>query len=389
MKIIPIFICISLLGLNACSSNKVVSGTAPEVLKSPSTTVVDLKKLTSLKSITPMLAKHRTVFVGETHTAYSDHLNQLAVIKNLHQNWKTQISIGLEMIQQPYQSHLDDYIEGKITEREMLIKTEWYERWGYDYRLYRPIFEYARINQISLLALNIPKELTRRITKVGLKGLSASERKQLPAKIDRSDKAYIKRISSVFAQHSSTRSNGVEKFLDAQLAWDEGMAYAAARYLKKLPQKRMIILAGGGHVIGGEGIPNRLDRMIGSNSAIVLNNINETLKASQGDYLLDSPTTTLPLIGRIGVGMENTPAGVKVISLSTHGAAKKAAIKQGDIILSLDNKIISHSVDIRLFMEKTKPNDFIRITLSRNNKKITKQLKLAGKPKISFSRHRK
>lgn len=395
----------TLLTMNACSFNKIsphsaTSKSQPKSTINNSTAVIDLKKLSSLDSIAPKLAKHRTVFVGEIHTAYSDHLNQLAVIQKMHQHWQQNTSIGLEMVQQPFQSYLDDYIEGKINEREMLIGIEWYDRWVYDFRLYRPIFDYARKNQIPLLALNAPKELTRRITKVGIKGLSPKERKQLPANIDRSNKAYIKRISSVFAQHRSTKSKAVDKFIDAQLAWDEGMAYAAARYLKKHPQKRMVIIAGGGHVISGEGIPNRLDRMIDSKSVIVLNNVSDALKASQGDYLLDSPAQKLPLIGRIGIGMENSHSGVNISMVSPHGAAKKAGIKKGDVILSLDHSLdlgldlgldkkkISNTVDVRLFMEKTKPDDMINITLKRNNKIFTKQLKLGGKPKSRFGIHR-
>ena len=391
MKLLTtILISIALLSLTACSSNKVVShSVASKASIGNSTTVIDLKRLSSLASITPKLAKHRTVFVGEMHTAYADHLNQLAVIKNMHRSWKQNTSIGLEMAQQPYQSYLDDYIAGKINEREMLMGIEWYDRWAYDFRLYRPIFDYARKNKIPLLALNIPKELTRQITKVGIKGLSPKERKQLPTFIDRSDKKYNKRITSVFAQHSSTRSKGIAKFLDAQLAWDEGMAYAAARYLKKNPQKRMVILAGGGHVIGGEGIPNRLDRMLGSKSVIVLNNVSGALKASQGDFLLDSQALELPLLGRIGIGMENSHSGVEVSMVSPHGAAKKAGIKKGDVILSLGRNKISHTIDVRLFMEKTKPGDSIEMTLKRNNKKFTKKLKLSGKPKSRFSMHRK
>jgi len=395
MKLLTTSLILStLMALNACSSNKVVhASSASKTPSSDATTVIDLKKLSTLDAISAKLAKHRSVFVGEIHTSYADHLNQLAVIKNMHQNWKQNTSIGLEMVQQPYQSYLDDYIAGKINEREMLKGIEWYDRWVYDFRLYRPIFDYARKNKIPMIALNIPKELTRRITKVGIKGLSAKERKQLPAFIDRSNKEYIKRITSVFAQHSTTKSKGVAKFLDAQLAWDEGMAYAAARYLKKHPKKRMLIIAGGGHVIAGEGIPNRLDRMIGSQSAIVLNNVDGPLKASQGDYLLDSPTKKLPLIGRIGIGMENTQAGVKISMVSPHGAAKKAAIKKGDVIISLENhklgkQKVSNTIDIRLFMEKTKPGDLIKIMLKRNNKNFTKKLLLGGKPKSRFGMHR-
>lgn len=380
---------LSYFGMSGCSTNSISPASVSKPSGNHTTTAIDLRKLQSLSAITQDLSKHRTVFVGEVHTSYSDHLNQLAVIKNLHPHWKKNISIGLEMVQQPYQAYLDKYIAGKINEREMLLGVEWYERWAYDIRLYRPIFEYARENKIPLIALNIPKELTRRITKVGIKGLSQKERLQLPTLIDRSNKNYIKRISNVFGQHSSTKSKGVNKFIDAQLAWDEGMAYAAARYLNKYPQKKMVILAGGGHVISGEGIPDRLDRMIGSKSAVVLNNVEGALKATQGDYLLDSPVKKLRTIGRIGIAMKNTKAGVKISMVSPHGSAKKSGINKGDIIYKLNNVKIAKTLDVRLFMENTKPKDVIKISLKRKNKMLSKSLKLGGKPKRRFSMHRK
>ena len=381
---------ISLLGINACSSNKLKhSISAPsKTQKHSSIKVIDLKHLQSLPEIIPKLAAHRTVFVGEVHTSYADHLNQLAVIKGLHSHWKQNTSIGLEMVQQPYQAYLDDYIAGKISEYEMLLGIQWYDRWVYDFRLYRPIFKYARDNHIPLVALNIPRELTRRITQVGIKGLSERQRKQLPAFIDRSNKNYIKRISNVFGRHSKTMSKGLNKFLDAQLGWDEGMAYAAARYLKKHPQKRMLILAGGGHVIGGEGIPGRLDRMIQSKSAIVLNNVSGALKSSLGDYLLDRPAARLPQIGVLGISMKNTRSGVQITRVLKHGVARKAGLKKADVILRLADKNIKNTLDVRLFAEKTRPGDLVTIVIKRNNKIFSKKIKLGGRPKIHMRMQR-
>lgn len=341
--------------------------------------VLDLKALQSLTKITPQLAKHRTVFVGEKHTEYADHLNQLAIIKNLHKHWGKNTSIGLEMIQQPYQSFLDGYIAGRISERDMLRGVQWYDRWVYDFRLYRPIFHYAKANKIPLVALNIPKELTKRITKVGIKGLSKTERKFLPPIIDRSNANYVERITSVFGGHKKTSSKGVEKFLDAQLAWDEGMAFSAAKYLNKNPAKRMIILAGGGHIVKGEGIPDRLDRQIQSNSAIVLNNAGESPSSALGDYLLFSPEKKLPPIGLIGIGMADSKKGVLVKSVRFHSAASKAGILKNDIIVAIDNLPVKLSSDLKIWALDKKPGDKTKIKLKRNNKILIKSLQLKSK----------
>ena len=109
------------------------------------------KVLQSLATIIPALAEKRVVFIGETHDRFDHHLNQLAVIQRLHEQDPRWV-IGLEYFQQPYQEYLDAYIAGTIDERTFLEKTEYFQRWRFDYRLYRPIFQYAREQGIPAAA---------------------------------------------------------------------------------------------------------------------------------------------------------------------------------------------------------------------------------------------
>jgi len=159
----------------------------------------------SLDSFENKSQQTRVVLVGETHTDYGHHLNQLAVIKKTHEKWGGVLSIGLEMVQQPFQKYLNDYIEDKITEREMLHGVQWYSRWRYDFRLYRPIFDFAKQHKIPLIALNIPQELTKRISKVGIDGLTPNERKQLPHFVDKSNAEYTKRLRKIFGMHTHVK----------------------------------------------------------------------------------------------------------------------------------------------------------------------------------------
>ena len=379
IKNIKLIFIVSLVlqGLNGCSINK-QDGKSGSVKQSSDNkvSVLDLNDIKPLDTILSNLQKHRTVFVGESHTNYAHHLNQLAVIKSVHKQAGKNTSIGLEMVQQPYQLFLDDYIASKISERAMLGGVEWYDRWKYDFRLYRPIFEYAKQNKIPLVALNIPKELTKRISKIGIKGLTSSERKQLPKVLDKSNPAYNARLEKVFSMHSRTSSKGFDKFFESQLAWDEGMAFAAAKYLKKNPSKRMVILAGGGHIINREGIPSRLDRQLGTRSVVILNNVDEKPSTVQGDYLLFSSNISLPPAGFIGITMAETKIGVKVMSITPKGAAFKAGLKKGDIILALDKQLIKVRSDVGLWKLDKKPNDLVSIKVRRNNKVLLKQMKL-------------
>ena len=83
---------------------------------------------------------------------------KLETIRQLHK-FHPDLAIGMEYFQQPFQKYLNEDIAGNLTEKALLKATEYYDRWKYDYRLYRPILRYARSHRISLVALNIPQEI--------------------------------------------------------------------------------------------------------------------------------------------------------------------------------------------------------------------------------------
>ncbi|TNF97910.1 MAG: iron-regulated protein, partial [Gammaproteobacteria bacterium] len=126
------------------------------------TSVLDIRKMSVLDDIIDELSKNRVVFVGEAHDQYSHHLVQLDIIKALYAR-EPNISIGMEMFQQPFQKYLDAFIGGELDERGMLIGTEYFDRWSFDYRLYRPILEFAHEQKIPVIALNIEKEITSKV----------------------------------------------------------------------------------------------------------------------------------------------------------------------------------------------------------------------------------
>ena len=329
----------------------------------------------------------RVVLVGENHTDYGHHLNQLAVIKKTHEKFglkeSSVISIGLEMVQQPFQHYLDDYISGKITELEMLRGVEWYSRWRYDFRLYRPIFDYAKQNKIPLIALNIPQELTKRISKVGIDGLTPEERKHLPAFIDKSNTQYTARLRKIFGMHARGKTlneKGFNKFVDAQLAWDEGMAFTAAKYLKKHPKKRMVVLAGSGHIINRAGIPSRLDRQLQltphQRSLVILSHSEEQYTPKEADISLPTRDIKLPPAGLIGIGMNDSSQGVQISNIAKSGAAQKAGLQKGDLLLKLNEVAVETTSDVNLWRLDKKPNEKVAVLVRRENQLIRKTLVL-------------
>ncbi len=294
----------------------------PDEIVDTQTAVVDVTALGDMAGLIDKLADKRVVFVGESHDRYEDHLNQWAIIYGLHVKEKD-LAIGMEFFQQPFQDALDDYVAGRITEADLLRRTGYFERWRFDYRLYRPILRLARDHGIPIVALNLEKEITEKVGDDGIEALNEAQRARIPADMDRDDPAYRARVRAVFDAHPQMRDHGkeegegqpeaddarFERFLSVQLLWDEGMAERAARYLQENPGKMMVILSGAGHVEYGQGIPKRLQRRIDAPAAIVLNGTQRDLDPQAADFLLYPRRVSLPAAGLLGVLLDTDIEG--------------------------------------------------------------------------------
>ncbi len=200
----------------------------------------------------------RYVVVGETHTSEADHAVQLEVVRALAE--RGDVAIGMEMFQRPFQEPLDRWVAGEIDEPELLVATQWKERWNFDPGLYRPFWDFARERGIPLVALNARRELTKRIAKVGVDGLTAEERADL-VELDLSSERYRNWMREVFEAHGAAMEpEAFERFFAAQVTWDETMADTAVRWGERHPGTTVVVLAGRGHVERGFGIPQRVRR---------------------------------------------------------------------------------------------------------------------------------
>ncbi len=370
------------ISLTACKTMPMTAlplgGAAAEIVVAEpgSWKTIDYARAPSVDGIVPVLATKRAVFVGESHEHYGHHLTQLAIIERLHARG-IPLAIGLEMIQRPFQRALDDYIAGRIDERTMLRRTEWYDRWKFDFRLYRPIFRFARDNGIPLLALNAPKEVIQAVSKQGIDGLPPSVRSQLPADFDRDVAGYRERLEAVFGGHPGAGKRNIENFIDVQLTWDETMAETAANYLRAHPERTLVVLAGAGHVVDGTGIPQRLTRRLDVPMATVLQlDSGIDLSARPADYVVLTPRLELPPPGLIGVVLEPADEGMKIISIADGSHAPAAGIEEGDRIVAIDGVPVRDLTDIKLQLLERKPGDRVRVVVLRGKGAWARRLDL-------------
>lgn len=339
---------------------------------------IDWHDTVSLDRLIPQLETKRVIFVGEMHDRYDNHLNQLAIIQRLHQ-LDSNLAIGVEYFEQPFQVQVDDYIAGKTTEREFLQATDYFETWGFDYRLYAPIFRYAREHKVPVRALNVPATLASAVAKRGIAGLAPDQRTYLPKEIVPADEAYRSRLREAFEEHKSSQRDAFEHFVEAQLVWDEGMAESAAAYLNAHPENKMVILAGAGHVEFGTGIPKRLERRTKATSAIVVSSGIE-VEPQIADYVLLSNKQELPAAGVLGVNVEEKDGQCRIRSVVPGGAAEKAGLKKGDVLVEVDHLTIKKRSDVRVALWDKKSGDRVQVTVRRKSSTKSFDVELAASP---------
>ena len=344
----------------------ILSHQAPKAVK-PS-------ELPTLDRIIPELAKHRVIYMGERHDQFAHHINQLLVIKRLHERG-VQLAVGMEMFKKPFQQVIDDYLAGRMDERQFLKDSKYFSEWGYNYHLYKPIIDYLKQNDIPLLALNLEGGITRQVAREGLGGLKTDDRKSLPDALDFTDKQYRDHLKDVFALHGDQEElDEFDYFFQAQVLWDESMADTAHAFLRSAPGKTLVVLAGNGHLKYNYGIPDRLFRRNQEPFVVVVQD--EAIEDAIADYVLISENLSVKDTPKLGVSIKEQKEGLKIKSVLDNSPAKNAGLKKGDIIQGFDMHPILTLSDLRLALFYAEYGKTYSIHIQRDDNKIPLKIKL-------------
>ncbi|WP_167527978.1 ChaN family lipoprotein [Desulfosarcina alkanivorans] len=237
------------------------------------------------------LARHRVVYVGESHTNPSHHAIQLEVIRALAQN-TSNLVIGMEMFDHTYQAVLDRWVAGELDETAFLQQTHWYANWRFNFGLYRDILEYAKEKGIRIIALNVPFHIPPRIRVGGIASLSEADRRHLPAVINTTDAGHRAYLQEIFNLHAFRGRDTFDFFYEAQCTWEDAMAEAVADHPGP---GTMVVLAGNGHIIRKFGIPNRaFARVNAPFKTVYLASVGDEAELSWADYLWVTPDQRMP-----------------------------------------------------------------------------------------------
>ena len=332
-----------------------------------------------LERIAAEMKNRRVLCVGEQHTRFEHHLNQLLLIRKLVEAGHP-VVVGMEMFQQPYQAALDDYLAGRSDEAKFLSESHYFEKWRYDYNLYKPILDYAKAQGLPVLALNIEGKVNHKVGREGIAALTLAERKHLPSQLDFSDSRYRSDLNRVFGMHQSMGSGHRDSdyFLQSQVLWDESMAQTAAKFLREHPQHKLVVLAGNGHLRHRYGIPARLRRLTGETPLVVVQD--EEFAEDIADYVL----VTTPVAGvttpLLGVFVETDASGhLQVRRVSAGSAAADAKIQKDDVIVKVAGRMVHSLTDLKLALMYTDISKPVSVVVEREGKRLDKPVEFKTK----------
>lgn len=329
-----------------------------------------------------LLVPARIIYVGEVHDSIEDHRVQLEILKGLWRRFPGKVAVGMEMFRRPAQPALDRFIEGGLGEKE--FQRIWHDNWRVDYGYYRDLFVFIMENKIPLIALNASHEMEVKVREKGITGLSPEDQKGLP-EIDRNDIHHRKALEAIYKGHGAGLT-GFEVFYDTMLLWDETMAESILRYLASPAgaDKKMVVFAGGFHVSYGFGIPRRLFRRLQEPYKIVIPYAKDTPEEKK---MLDVKLPDFPLLladyvwvvkyreleGKkvlLGVQVEPSQAGIRILSVLPGSAAEEAGINAGDIIIFFGEQEIREPFDLIYAVQQKDVEDRVKVIIIREGKKI-------------------
>jgi uncharacterized iron-regulated protein len=232
------------------------------------------------------LKKRRIVLVGEHHNNMEHHMAQLAVIRALHEAG-IQVAVGLEMFRNESQPALDQWVAGDIDDER--FEKIYYDNWNFPWTAYREVFEYARDHQIPMIGLNVPREITRQVSRNGFKSLSPEQKGKIAEVSCIVDQEYMNYIRRAFGGHGHGQLNFIY-FCEAQLVWDSAMAVYTLEYLKNNPNAVVVILTGTGHAQKGA-VPRQIRARSNLPYTVILPEIPgsidaETITRKDADYIM-------------------------------------------------------------------------------------------------------
>lgn len=329
----------------------------------------DLASKTTPFDVLAAMKTQQVVLLGEQHDSAEDHRWQLQVLTQLHSQ-RQAMAVGFEMFPRRLQSVLNRWVAGELSESEFRKQSEWDKVWGYEWEHYAPLFHYARMNQIPMLALNVERTLVNSVGQQGFASVPDAQREGVTQPAT-PPLGYLDALKSVFGIHPDKPMDeaAFKRFVEAQTVWDRAMAQSMAEYLKQNPKAQVVGIMGSGHVRNGYGVAHQLKNLgVGQTGLLMTWERTDSCKAlgdglADAMYLVEAPKSPPP---RMGVGIQELPQGLKITSITSGSIAEAADLKVGDLIVEVAGQAAKNFALLRSAIQRQAPGTWMPLKIKRN-----------------------
>ena len=324
----------------------------------------------------------RLLLAGESHTDMESHRAQLAVIRSLVAAGR-EVIVGLEMYPYTAQEHLDQWIDGLLTEKGFVELSRWYHNWGYNWGYYRDILTYARDAGLPMVAVNTPRQVVSAVREKGFDGLTEEEARHIPPRIDTANEDHLRLFRAYMGPPGGGHGVSEEalfSMFEAQCTWDATMAYNAVQALQERPGAIMVMLVGSGHVAYGLGIQRQaelwFDGEVATMIAVPVDGAAEeprsAVQASYADYVwgvLPEADTLFPTLG-FSTREPDEGGAPEIIIVPAASPAAAAGVAVGDRLVAIDGAPVASRETMNRLVAAKRWGDRIVLALERDGETV-------------------
>lgn len=179
------------------------------------------------------MANYDVVFIGEFHNNAINHWLELQFTKDLFKQKEGKIILGAEMFEADVQLIMNEYLSGKIKDRNFEDEAKLWPNYQTDYK---PLLDFAKENGLAFIATNVPRRYAAMVSSDGTEALSElnDEAKALMAPLPFAYDAELNCYAQMM-QMSMGMGHGKpnENLPKAQALKDATMAYFISKNVKE------------------------------------------------------------------------------------------------------------------------------------------------------------
>jgi uncharacterized iron-regulated protein len=186
-------------------------------------------KITDYDKMLKAASKADILLFGEYHNNPIIHWLQFELTKDLYEIKKQDLVLGAEMFESDDQEIINEYLQGKISDRNFIKEAKVWPNYKTDYQ---PLLQFAKENKIPFVAANIPRRYSSMVYMNGFEALNGLTKTAkdwivpLPIEYDSTLPGYTNMLNM-------GSGHGGANLPKAQAAKDATMAYFILKNRKK------------------------------------------------------------------------------------------------------------------------------------------------------------